>query len=101
MDRMGHFALNYFGNKILNLNSFVFQNEPFKVGKKSTLVERAKTLGLEELSLNILRNEPRCTDILINGKRGLSKEETETGIVHILVHAMTTSPEAAQYIREM
>lgn len=81
-----------------------FQYAPFKPGTKRSLAERAKDLGLEQPSIDLLSNS---SYVALGNYVDPSKEELNTitkvekGIVHIMAQKMATDSDTLSFMREL
>lgn len=81
------------------------QYAPFKSESKSTLVERAKAVGLEDISLSIVAGASSRFDLqkyVSENVEGLENEaKVLEGIQHIISHVFSKDIDVLDLIRKM
>lgn len=86
-------------------NYILRQYAPYKTDSKTTLAERAKALGLEEVTLKILSgdvNRPNLTKFVNKSVEGLeSVEKVRDGIQHIIAQIFSKETAVLETISEM
>ncbi|KAF4522044.1 hypothetical protein B566_EDAN010921 [Ephemera danica] len=78
---------------------------PFKPGAKTSLAERARSLGLEQPALQILWGQgplPNLAALVQTGKEGLSSlQDIDFGIQHIVADVVSKTREVLDFVREL
>lgn len=81
------------------------QYAPYKTDSKTTLAERAKALGLEDITLQILSgdvNRPNLTKFVNKSVEGLeSVEKVRDGVQHIIAQIFSKEITVLETISEM
>lgn len=92
-------------SKKMNANFVNFQYAPFKTASKSSLFERAKALGLEEVALQLI-HEPYCSTRFSNfvkkDTEGVDNvEKVKDAIKNILSHIFSKDTDVLEAIQNM